>query len=206
MEAVILNITLYNVSPEPSAELLMNISRSRRLIVLLSHAYLEQDWCTNNFRSDKLNESTKLLFFLKISFRAVCDVAWLRSTTWGQCCYQVLQHVEFVCVCVCVCLPFTDRASCTWWSCVGIQSSSSCWRASPNAWGLTSSSSSVSSSTAWMFSPGSITLWYDPPCQHKILRSKQGCYESFVNTVIFPICGFGFSLFYWHYCFIIYII
>ncbi|KAM9854978.1 single Ig IL-1-related receptor [Aulostomus maculatus] len=35
---------------EPSAELLMNISRSRRLIVLLSHAYLEQDWCSNNFR------------------------------------------------------------------------------------------------------------------------------------------------------------
>lgn len=38
------------VSPEPAAELLMNISRSRRLIVLLSHAYLEQDWCTSNFR------------------------------------------------------------------------------------------------------------------------------------------------------------
>ncbi|KAM9352567.1 single Ig IL-1-related receptor [Symphorus nematophorus] len=35
---------------EPSAELLMNTSRSRRLIVLLSHAYLEQDWCCNNFR------------------------------------------------------------------------------------------------------------------------------------------------------------
>ncbi|XP_078113305.1 single Ig IL-1-related receptor isoform X2 [Sander vitreus] len=35
---------------EPSAELLMNISRSRRLIVLLSYAYLEQDWCSNNFR------------------------------------------------------------------------------------------------------------------------------------------------------------
>ncbi|CAJ1056520.1 single Ig IL-1-related receptor [Xyrichtys novacula] len=35
---------------EPSAELLMNMSRSRRLIVLLSHAYLEQDWCTNNFK------------------------------------------------------------------------------------------------------------------------------------------------------------
>ncbi|XP_012735732.2 single Ig IL-1-related receptor isoform X1 [Fundulus heteroclitus] len=35
---------------EPSAEFLMNMSRSRRLIVLLSHAYLEQDWCTNNFR------------------------------------------------------------------------------------------------------------------------------------------------------------
>ena len=30
----------------------MNMSRSRRLIVLLSHAYLEQDWCSNNFRSD----------------------------------------------------------------------------------------------------------------------------------------------------------
>lgn len=73
-EAVIWNIMLswvffvtkqFNVSPEPSAELLMNISRSRRLIVLLSHAYLEQDWCTNNFRSDKLNAS-KGFFFLNI--------------------------------------------------------------------------------------------------------------------------------------------
>ncbi|XP_069019100.1 single Ig IL-1-related receptor [Embiotoca jacksoni] len=40
---------------EPSAELLMNISRSRRLIVLLSHAYLEQDWCSNNFRQGLLH-------------------------------------------------------------------------------------------------------------------------------------------------------
>ncbi|XP_075883383.1 single Ig IL-1-related receptor [Nelusetta ayraudi] len=40
---------------EPAAELLMNISRSRRLIVLLSHAYLEQDWCTNNFRQGLLH-------------------------------------------------------------------------------------------------------------------------------------------------------
>ncbi|XP_077372790.1 single Ig IL-1-related receptor [Festucalex cinctus] len=40
---------------EPSAELLMNISRSRRLIVLLSHAYLEQDWCSNNFRKGLLH-------------------------------------------------------------------------------------------------------------------------------------------------------
>ncbi|KAK2917749.1 single Ig IL-1-related receptor isoform X1 [Channa argus] len=39
---------------EPSAELLMNMSRSRRLIVLLSHAYLEQDWCDNNFRQGLL--------------------------------------------------------------------------------------------------------------------------------------------------------
>lgn len=29
----------------------MNMSRSRRLIVLLSHAYLEQDWCAADFRS-----------------------------------------------------------------------------------------------------------------------------------------------------------
>lgn len=29
----------------------MNMSRSRRLIVLLSYAYLEQDWCASNFRS-----------------------------------------------------------------------------------------------------------------------------------------------------------
>ncbi|KAG7522161.1 single Ig IL-1-related receptor [Solea senegalensis] len=39
---------------QPSAELLMNISRSRRLIVLLSHAYLEQDWCCANFRQGLL--------------------------------------------------------------------------------------------------------------------------------------------------------
>ncbi|XP_028650031.1 single Ig IL-1-related receptor [Erpetoichthys calabaricus] len=35
---------------EPSAELLMNVSRCRRLIVVLSQSYLEQDWCTNNFK------------------------------------------------------------------------------------------------------------------------------------------------------------
>ncbi|XP_074854048.1 single Ig IL-1-related receptor isoform X2 [Carettochelys insculpta] len=35
---------------EPSADLIMNVSRCRRLIVVLSHAYLEQDWCNNNFR------------------------------------------------------------------------------------------------------------------------------------------------------------
>lgn len=40
---------------EPSAELLMNMSRSRRLIVLLSYAYLEQDWCTQNFRQGFLH-------------------------------------------------------------------------------------------------------------------------------------------------------
>lgn len=49
-EALSWKMTIGSVSPEPSAELLMNISRSRRLIVLLSHAYLEQDWCSNNFR------------------------------------------------------------------------------------------------------------------------------------------------------------
>ncbi|KAJ3596907.1 hypothetical protein NHX12_003307 [Muraenolepis orangiensis] len=40
---------------EPSAELLMNVSRSRRLVVVLSHAYLEQDWCCNNFRQGLLH-------------------------------------------------------------------------------------------------------------------------------------------------------
>uniref|UniRef100_A0A7M4EQP5 Single Ig and TIR domain containing n=1 Tax=Crocodylus porosus TaxID=8502 RepID=A0A7M4EQP5_CROPO len=35
---------------EPSADLIMNVSRCRRLIVVLSNAYLEQDWCNNNFR------------------------------------------------------------------------------------------------------------------------------------------------------------
>lgn len=49
---------------EPSAELLMNVSRSRRLIVLLSHAYLEQDWCTNNFRQG-------LLHLLELSQRPI---------------------------------------------------------------------------------------------------------------------------------------
>lgn len=40
------------LQPEPSAELLMNMSRSRRLIVLFSNAYLEQEWCYANFRWD----------------------------------------------------------------------------------------------------------------------------------------------------------
>ncbi|XP_061465882.1 single Ig IL-1-related receptor isoform X2 [Rhineura floridana] len=35
---------------EPSADLIMNVSRCRRLIVVLSNAYLEQEWCNNNFR------------------------------------------------------------------------------------------------------------------------------------------------------------
>lgn len=61
----------YYVSPEPSAELLMNMSRSRRLIVLLSHAYLDQDWCSNNFRSDShgfiwmLKQTTLYILYLK---------------------------------------------------------------------------------------------------------------------------------------------
>uniref|UniRef100_A0A8C5SC71 Single Ig and TIR domain containing n=1 Tax=Laticauda laticaudata TaxID=8630 RepID=A0A8C5SC71_LATLA len=35
---------------EPSADLIMNVSRCRRLIVVLSYAYLEQEWCNNNFK------------------------------------------------------------------------------------------------------------------------------------------------------------
>ncbi|KAJ7420774.1 Single Ig IL-1-related receptor [Willisornis vidua] len=35
---------------EPSADLIMNISRCRRLIVVLSVAYLEQEWCNSSFR------------------------------------------------------------------------------------------------------------------------------------------------------------
>nr|XP_009940494.1 PREDICTED: single Ig IL-1-related receptor [Opisthocomus hoazin] len=34
---------------EPSADLIMNVSRCRRLIVVLSVAYLEQDWCNSSF-------------------------------------------------------------------------------------------------------------------------------------------------------------
>ncbi|KGL82307.1 Single Ig IL-1-related receptor, partial [Tinamus guttatus] len=35
---------------EPSADLVMNVSRCRRLIVVLSLAYLEQEWCHGSFR------------------------------------------------------------------------------------------------------------------------------------------------------------
>ncbi|XP_075043976.1 single Ig IL-1-related receptor [Mixophyes fleayi] len=49
---------------EPSAELLMNVSRSRRLIVVLSLAYLEQDWCQNSFRDG-------LFRLLEISHRPI---------------------------------------------------------------------------------------------------------------------------------------
>uniref|UniRef100_A0A8C3MXD9 Uncharacterized protein n=1 Tax=Geospiza parvula TaxID=87175 RepID=A0A8C3MXD9_GEOPR len=41
-----------NILPnsEPSADLIMNVSRCRRLIVVLSVAYLEQEWCNSSFR------------------------------------------------------------------------------------------------------------------------------------------------------------
>ncbi|XP_067292215.1 single Ig IL-1-related receptor [Pseudorasbora parva] len=47
---LLLNDTNILPGAEPSAELLMNISRCRRLVVVLSQAYLEQEWCTTNFR------------------------------------------------------------------------------------------------------------------------------------------------------------
>ncbi|NWR80167.1 SIGIR protein, partial [Centropus unirufus] len=39
---------------EPSADLIMNVSRCRRLIVVLSVSYLEQDWCNSSFRWEQL--------------------------------------------------------------------------------------------------------------------------------------------------------
>ncbi|XP_026095071.1 single Ig IL-1-related receptor [Carassius auratus] len=47
---LLLNDTNILPGAEPSAELLMNISRCRRMIVVLSQSYLEQEWCTTNFR------------------------------------------------------------------------------------------------------------------------------------------------------------
>uniref|UniRef100_A0A8C1DE01 Single immunoglobulin and toll-interleukin 1 receptor (TIR) domain n=2 Tax=Cyprinus carpio TaxID=7962 RepID=A0A8C1DE01_CYPCA len=47
---LLLNDTNILPGAEPSAELLMNISRCRRMIVVLSQSYLEQEWCTANFR------------------------------------------------------------------------------------------------------------------------------------------------------------
>ncbi|XP_062918181.1 single Ig IL-1-related receptor [Mobula hypostoma] len=52
---------------EPSAELIMNISRCRRLIVVLSKVYLEQDWCKLNFREalwNLLDLSRKPIFIM----------------------------------------------------------------------------------------------------------------------------------------------
>ncbi|XP_066525066.1 single Ig IL-1-related receptor [Hoplias malabaricus] len=47
---LLLNETNILPAVEPSAELLMDSSRCRRLIVVLSQPYLEQEWCTTNFR------------------------------------------------------------------------------------------------------------------------------------------------------------
>ncbi|XP_064309228.1 single Ig IL-1-related receptor isoform X1 [Phalacrocorax carbo] len=51
---------------EPSADLIMNVSRCRRLIVVLSVAYLEQDWCTSGFREGlwRLLELSKKPIFI----------------------------------------------------------------------------------------------------------------------------------------------
>ncbi|KAM6309021.1 single Ig IL-1-related receptor [Aegotheles albertisi] len=57
-----------NILPnsEPSADLIMNVSRCRRLIVVLSIAYLEQDWCNNSFREGlwRLLELSKKPIFI----------------------------------------------------------------------------------------------------------------------------------------------
>lgn len=73
--------------PEPSAELLMNVSRSRRLIMLLSYAYLEQDWCSNNFRSGSHDADKP-----KVVLYHMLIVVWLQYTTRGQCCCDKLQR------------------------------------------------------------------------------------------------------------------
>ncbi|KFP52269.1 Single Ig IL-1-related receptor, partial [Cathartes aura] len=51
---------------EPSADLIMNVSRCRRLIVVLSIAYLEQDWCNSGFREGlwRLLELSKKPIFI----------------------------------------------------------------------------------------------------------------------------------------------
>ncbi|KAK4822351.1 hypothetical protein QYF61_013542 [Mycteria americana] len=51
---------------EPSADLIMNVSRCRRLIVVLSVAYLEQDWCNGSFREGlwRLLELSKKPIFI----------------------------------------------------------------------------------------------------------------------------------------------
>eukprot|EP00076_Gallus_gallus_P040882 XP_025006420.1 single Ig IL-1-related receptor isoform X1 [Gallus gallus] len=57
-----------NIMPnaEPSADLIMNVSRCRRLIVVLSVAYLEQDWCNSSFREGlwRLLELSKKPIFI----------------------------------------------------------------------------------------------------------------------------------------------
>ncbi|NWI86918.1 SIGIR protein, partial [Pitta sordida] len=58
-----------NILPnsEPSADLIMNVSRCRRLIVVLSVAYLEQDWCNSSFREGLwrlLELSTRPIFII----------------------------------------------------------------------------------------------------------------------------------------------
>ena len=35
---------------EPSDDLLMNVSRCRRLVIVLTGAYLEHEWCTDSFQ------------------------------------------------------------------------------------------------------------------------------------------------------------
>ncbi|KAF1477180.1 Single Ig IL-1-related receptor, partial [Pygoscelis antarcticus] len=53
-------------SAEPSADLIMNVSRCRRLIVVLSVAYLEQEWCNSSFREGlwRLLELSKKPIFI----------------------------------------------------------------------------------------------------------------------------------------------
>lgn len=111
------------VSPEPSAELLMNISRSRRLIVVLSYAYLEQDWCCNNFRSDSQrciqcrNNTLQTVYILyKTDYSIITIINHLRAVLLPcTAVFTVYNNVLRV---------FSDRAFCTCWSYVRVPSSS----------------------------------------------------------------------------------
>lgn len=112
---------MHNVSPEPSAELLMNMSRSRRLIVLLSHAYLEQDWCDNNFRSGSNRVN------LEPNSEIVASLQFVPLEVSVAVLFAVSKSFHAACMCL-----FLDKAFCICWRYTS-SPSSSCWRVSANA-------------------------------------------------------------------------
>uniref|UniRef100_A0A8D0L671 Single Ig and TIR domain containing n=1 Tax=Sphenodon punctatus TaxID=8508 RepID=A0A8D0L671_SPHPU len=84
---------------EPSADLIMNISRCRRLIVVLSHAYLEQDWC-NNF-SQYREIAHPAISLLKQHKSAVTLLLWRSgsmtpsSDFWKEMCLALPRKVSY---------------------------------------------------------------------------------------------------------------
>ncbi|XP_056596552.1 single Ig IL-1-related receptor [Triplophysa dalaica] len=106
---LLLNDTNILPGAEPSAELLMNISRCRRLIVVMSQSYLQQEWCTTNFRQG-------LWHLMELTAKPIFIIFQSQQKQISQTIIQQLKHHQ-------------SRISTLTWGAHSITRSSGFWKA-----------------------------------------------------------------------------